>query len=150
MQGSTGHSWSCDLSISKKDFAILSQWQFREALSSNAACPQSANSYSPPKNLHIISNSRLTTNKELSNSGITTVGDINPKLIENLKQALLGIQQQQIQQTKLKWNSDYKAVVSDFETISSRSQGYTVEPRYKNSLHKNTLLIRIDSWVPFF
>jgi hypothetical protein len=71
-----------------------------------------------------MSSSGRTIDEELSNSGVAMVGEIDPTLIENLTRALPGIQQRQIRQTELKWNSDCDAIVSDFETVSSRGQRY--------------------------
>jgi hypothetical protein len=67
-----------------------------------------------------MSSSGRTIDEELSDSGVTRVGEIDPKLIKNLTLALPGVQLRQIRQTELKWNSDCEAIVSDFEKVSSR------------------------------
>jgi hypothetical protein len=53
-------------------------------------------------------------------SGFATVGKINSKLVEKVRDGSLDVRQRGIRQTILRWNSDCDAIVSDFETVSEK------------------------------
>lgn len=71
-----------------------------------------------------MSSSWLTIDKELSDSGIAMVGEIDSMLIEILALAKPGILLRGIRQTVLEWNGDCDAIINDFEIVSSRGQRY--------------------------
>jgi hypothetical protein len=70
-----------------------------------------------------MSDSAHTVDDDLSRSGFTLVGKIDPKLIENVKRHLgsPSVKQRYPRQTELNWSSDCDFVVAYFETVSQQS-----------------------------
>ena len=67
-----------------------------------------------------MSDGAYCINDDLSHSGFTVVGKIDPALIKNVKRCLesAAVKQRYPRQTKLGWNSDCDFVMAYFETVS--------------------------------
>ena len=87
----------------------------------NAACSlQTAGGDNHIKHLCIMSGSGRTVDDELSEFGIATVGKIDSKLVEKVRDGSLDVWRRGIRQTVLRWNSDCNDIVNDFETVGDR------------------------------